>query len=114
VLNVLFVTGLALALAVLIVWGVRTLPAERWQMLAAIPLAKAPDGTWRGLNLTFYGLFSALGTTVEIKDRRWSLGLQDEGGGHCERVKRKCADHCCTVIMAVEGDDAPLMVATTG
>ncbi len=63
-LNVLFVIGLTLSLSVLIVWGVRTLPAERWQMLAAIPLAKAPDGTWRGLNLTFYGLFSALGTTV--------------------------------------------------
>jgi Prolipoprotein diacylglyceryl transferase len=63
VLNVLFVTGLALGLLLIIVWGVRTLPAERWQMLAAIPLAKAPDGSWRGLNLTFYGLFSALGTS---------------------------------------------------
>jgi hypothetical protein len=63
VLNSWFVIGLSLSLSVLIVWGVRTLPGERWQMLAAIPLAKAADGSWRGLNLTFYGFFSALGTT---------------------------------------------------
>lgn len=62
-LNSWFVIGLSLSLSVLIVWGIRTLPAERWQMLAAIPLAKAADGSWRGLNLTFYGFFSALGTT---------------------------------------------------
>jgi hypothetical protein len=62
-LNIVFVIGLAMALSALILWGVRTLPDERWQMLAAIPLAKAADGSWRGLNLTFYGFFSALGTT---------------------------------------------------
>ena len=27
----------------LLCWGVRTLPAERWQMLAAVPVAKS-DG----------------------------------------------------------------------
>jgi hypothetical protein len=62
-LNVLFVVALASALFALIAWGVRTLPAERWQMLAAVPIAKSADGSWRGLNLTFYGFFSATGTT---------------------------------------------------
>ena len=62
-LNIVFVTALALGLMTLIVWGVRNLPAERWQMLAAVPIAKASDGSWRGLNLTFYGFFSASGTT---------------------------------------------------
>jgi hypothetical protein len=62
VLNSLFVSGLAVALLTLIAWGVRTLPSERWQMLAAIPLSKGADGSWRGLNLTFYGFFSATGT----------------------------------------------------
>jgi hypothetical protein len=61
-LNVGFVAVLALGLLVLVVWGVRTLPAERWQMLAAVPIAKSADGSWRGLNLTFYGFFSATGT----------------------------------------------------
>ncbi len=61
-LNILFVVVLAVGLLALIAWGVRTLPAEKWQMLAAIPIAKSPDGSWQGLNLTFYGFFSATGT----------------------------------------------------
>jgi hypothetical protein len=61
VLNITFVIALALGLCTLIAWGVRTLPAERWQMLAAVPVAKSADGSWRGLNLTFYGFFSATG-----------------------------------------------------
>lgn len=60
-LNLAFVAALAFGLFALIAWGVRTLPAERWQMLAAVPIAKSADGSWRGLNLTFYGLFSATG-----------------------------------------------------
>lgn len=65
-LNVCFVAGLAAGLIALLVWGVRTLPAERWQMLAAVPLAKSADGSWRGLNLTFYGFFSATGTAFGL------------------------------------------------
>ncbi|MGA7461423.1 MAG: hypothetical protein WBW69_14435 [Candidatus Korobacteraceae bacterium] len=60
-LNIAFVVALALGLFALIAWGVRTLPAEGWQMLAAVPIAKSVDGSWRGLNLTFYGFFSATG-----------------------------------------------------
>jgi hypothetical protein len=60
-MNLAFVAALALGLFVLLSWGVRALPAERWQMLAAIPVAKAADGSWRGVNLTFYGFFSATG-----------------------------------------------------
>lgn len=60
-LNIVFVAALALSLSALIAWGVRTLPAEGWQMLAAVPIAKSADGSWRGLNLTFYGFFSATG-----------------------------------------------------
>ena len=65
-LNIVFVIALALGLTTLIMWGVRTLPAERWQMLAAIPIAKAADGSWHGLNLTFYGFFSASGTVFGL------------------------------------------------
>ena len=60
-LNLSFIIALAFGLFALIAWGVRTLPAERWQMLAAVPIAKSTDGSWRGLNLTFYGFFSASG-----------------------------------------------------
>lgn len=62
-LNALFVATLAAGLFALLFWGVRTLPGEKWQMLAAVPIAKGDDGSWRGLNLTFYGFFSATATT---------------------------------------------------
>jgi hypothetical protein len=65
-MNFAFVAALAIGLFVLLLWGVRTLPAERWQMLAAIPVAKAADGSWRGVNLTFYGFFSATGTAFGL------------------------------------------------
>ncbi len=61
-MNLAFVATLALGLFALLIWGVRTLPAERWQMLAAVPVTKGADGSWRGVNLTFYGFFSATGS----------------------------------------------------
>lgn len=54
----------ALALGLLLRWGGRTLPAERWQMLASVPLAKHGDGSWEGLNLTWYGVFNAVSYTL--------------------------------------------------
>lgn len=55
----LFVLLLALACYGVLVWGVRTLPRENWQIFAALPRRKAADGAWQGLNLTWYGLLTA-------------------------------------------------------
>lgn len=55
-----FLTVMGGVFGVLLIWGFRTLPGERWQILATIPVGKGPDGRWRGANLTYYGLFSAL------------------------------------------------------
>ena len=57
-LNVVFVIVLAVGVLTLITRGVRNLLRERWQMIAAVPLVKSADGSWRGLNLTYYGFFS--------------------------------------------------------
>lgn len=54
-----FVLGLALFMALALTWGYRTLPGEKWQMLATLPLKKCDNGQWKGLNLTWYGLLSA-------------------------------------------------------
>jgi hypothetical protein len=62
-LNFAFLVALTVGFFALLTWGVRTLSAERWQMLAAVPVAKAEDGSWRGANFTFYGFFSATGTS---------------------------------------------------
>jgi hypothetical protein len=59
-MNELFVAILAILFSSLLAWGFRKLPGERWQFLAAIPLIKGEDGRWRSVNLTYYGLFSAI------------------------------------------------------
>ena len=41
-------------------WLFRLLPQERWQFLATLPWRKHRDGDWHGLNLTLYGMFTAL------------------------------------------------------
>ena len=62
-IDIVFVACLAIVLTGTIAWGVKTLPAERWQMIAAVPLSKNNEGEWRGLNLTYYGFFSATAST---------------------------------------------------
>ncbi len=61
-----FIATLAALMAALFAWGFKTLPQERWQMIAAVPLTKNHHGTWRGMNLTFYGFFSATGSVFGI------------------------------------------------
>src|SRR5215510_4540247 len=40
-------------------WAFRNLPAEHWQIIAAVPFKRREDGTWSGVNLTYYGFFNA-------------------------------------------------------
>jgi hypothetical protein len=57
--NLIFVFFLAAALGGLYAWGFRRLSDERWQFIGTIPTVKDSDGFWRGVNLTYYGLFNA-------------------------------------------------------
>lgn len=57
--DLLFVAVLALVICPLLLWGFKNLPAERWQFLATVPLKKDESGTWKGVNLTYYGFFFA-------------------------------------------------------
>jgi prolipoprotein diacylglyceryltransferase len=66
-MSVAIVIGiLALGLALLFAWAFRHLPRERWQILAALPREREPGGGWRGVNLTYYGVFNALGVGVGL------------------------------------------------
>ncbi len=58
--NELFVAATALALAATFAWGFRALPGERWQFLATYPVSREADGSWRGVNVTWYGVFGAV------------------------------------------------------
>jgi hypothetical protein len=55
----LFVAGFCLLTGVMLGWGFRHLPREKWQFLASLPSVRQPDGCWYGVNLTYYGFFNA-------------------------------------------------------
>lgn len=61
-----FILGLAIACALMVVWACKTLPAENWQILAAIPITKDSEGRWRGINFTYYGLLTANAAIVSV------------------------------------------------
>ncbi|MEI6972779.1 MAG: prolipoprotein diacylglyceryl transferase family protein [bacterium] len=60
------VGGLTVCLVALFTWAFRVLPGEEWQILAVWPHRREPDGAWRGKNLTYYGVFNALGLAVGV------------------------------------------------
>ena len=63
---ILFVVGLGLLIGIVLIWGFKTLPKEKWQMVAALPVEKMDQGRWRGVNLTWYGLLSANAYTFGV------------------------------------------------
>ncbi len=48
------------------IWGFKTLPRERWQIFCVVPVRKLPDGSWQGLNLTFYGVLIATSLSLSV------------------------------------------------
>ena len=55
----LFVGILSLSYLILLRWACRSLPEERWQVFAAVPMSNNGNGEWHGLNITFYGIIVA-------------------------------------------------------
>ena len=64
--NELFIAGTTIFFGFLFLWGFRALPDEKWQFLAALPRERREDGSWSGINLTYYGLFNALAHVMAL------------------------------------------------
>ncbi|ACN13313.1 hypothetical protein HRM2_01910 [Desulforapulum autotrophicum HRM2] len=64
--QIIFIGITAVLIFLTIAWGGKILPREKWQILATLPLEKDENGRWRGLNLTYYGLFSANAYTFAV------------------------------------------------
>jgi hypothetical protein len=62
--NELFVILLATLFGASFIWAFRTLPQEKWQIIASVPKAKEAEGRWQGLNLTYYGFFQATSNSL--------------------------------------------------
>lgn len=63
-LELIFVVGLGAFYAVVLGWGFRHFPHERWQILATLPRRKTANGHWHGTNLTVYGAITAAAYTM--------------------------------------------------
>ena len=61
-----FLSTLSILILITILWGFKTLPKEKWQIMAVLPKEKSLHGKWAGLNLTYYGLLSANAYTFAV------------------------------------------------
>jgi hypothetical protein len=60
------ILSLLLALVPLLLWAFKTLPSENWQIMASMPVSKNMRGEWTGLNLTYYGFFTATAYSLAV------------------------------------------------
>ena len=65
-INELFVIGSAIFFAFILYWGCRYLPAERWQIMASFPMKKNINGSWSGVNITYYGFLIACAHVIAV------------------------------------------------
>ncbi len=61
-----FLLSLLLFMVVLFRWAFVALPREGWQIMAVVPMAQVDSRTWKGLNLTFYGLLMAVSVIASV------------------------------------------------
>lgn len=62
-----FVVCLGLCFTAVFTWAFRTLPNEKWQIIAAVPkIRQDHNGQWQGENLTYYGAFTATAYLIAV------------------------------------------------
>jgi len=62
----LFVLSLAAISGIVLYFGFKHLPNERWQFIASFPISKSENDLWKGINLTYYGLIIACAQAFAI------------------------------------------------
>lgn len=65
-INELFIIGCALFFTLMLFLGFRFLPGARWQIIASLPLKKNDDGSWSGVNITYYGFLIACAQVIAV------------------------------------------------
>ncbi len=70
----IFVFIIFSVLALTYKWAFRTLPEEKWQIIACFPERKLESGQWTGWNLTWYGFFNAMAVLFAVSIAIMLLG----------------------------------------
>lgn len=65
-INELFIIGCTLFFTLVLFWGFRYLPGERCQIIASLPMKKNKEGSWSGINITYYGLLIACAQVIAV------------------------------------------------
>jgi hypothetical protein len=65
-MSALFSLALATLVVAILTWGLRVLPRENMQILATIPRRRGSDGSWQGVNLTWYGVMQMVAALIAI------------------------------------------------
>lgn len=64
--NTVFIIVLSILFIPFLWWSFKRLPAEKWQIIAAVPMRKIDDGSWAGVNYTYYGFFVACAQSFAV------------------------------------------------
>ncbi len=64
--EILALGTVTIVLAIYLWWGFTVLPAERWQIFATMPERKNGQGSWQGINFTWYGILTANAYLVAV------------------------------------------------
>ncbi len=65
-IEAVFLTVITIFFILFFTWGFRNLPKENRQILASIPIYKEDNGSWKGVNITFYGLLVSVSYIIAV------------------------------------------------
>ncbi|MBU2551247.1 MAG: prolipoprotein diacylglyceryl transferase [Proteobacteria bacterium] len=70
---IVLIVVLAVLYSALLRWACKTLPGEKWQVMATLPVARNEQG-WSGINITYYGFFQASASALALTLVLFMLG----------------------------------------
>lgn len=66
-MNIYYLTSLFFSVFILIIiWGLKNFSKDEFQFFCAIPYKKIEENTYDGINITFYGIISALSCSASV------------------------------------------------
>ena len=65
-LDIVFLSALSIVSLMFLLIGFTVLPKEKWQIIGTLPIRKVEGDIWKGVTLTYYGLFNAIACAFSV------------------------------------------------